>query len=254
MPEAGSLPAPVTPPLPVQPTASAPALVAPRRRLPIPRLACWALAALALGLLFASDAWWMTQARALREAASQHFGGAMGRTERDLLQLPARGSLSLTLAALILLFDRRRSRAPLLLAVALAVGVTGWLAKGFFGRERPAQAVHRTGAYGTLFTGPRHGFKSGGFQSFPSGHADGAGANAVALSAFYPAWTPLFWSIAVVSSTERVYHEKHFPSDVLAGLLLAQGLGGTLVRSPRLIALCQRLARERGSASAAPGS
>ena len=189
----------------------------------------------------------MTQARALRTAMSQHFGGPMGRTERDLLQLPARGSLTLALALLILLFDRRRARAFLLVAVALGVGVTGWVAKGLFGRERPAQTFHRTDTYRSLFTGPTHGFRSAHYQSFPSGHADGAGAHAVALSAFYPAWAPVFWGIAVVSGAERVYHEKHVPSDVLAGLLLAQGLGGTLVRSPRLIHLGLRLTRSLGS-------
>ncbi len=167
----------------------------------------------------------------------------MERGDRELLQLPARGSFTLAVAGLILVFDRRRARALLLVAVALAVGVSGWVTKGLFGRERPADAFRRTGSYVTSFAGPREGFASGHYQSFPSGHADGAAANAVALSAFYPAWTPLFWGIAGLSGAERVYHEKHFPSDVLAGILLAQGLGGALVRSSRLIAICERLIR-----------
>ena len=229
-------------PLPSQAAPPAPSLVAPRRRLPLPRAACWALALLALAALLASDIWWMEQARALRTAADAHFGARSGRSLRQILQIPARGWLTAILFVLLLAFDRRRARAFLLVAVALAVGLTGFVCKDLFGRERPAVGFNHTHAFRIVFSGPTHGLHNARYQSFPSGHAAGAGAHAVALSAFYPAWAPVFWGIALVSGAERVYHEKHFPSDVLAGFLLAQGLGGSLVRSPRLIALCERLA------------
>ncbi|HSB79589.1 MAG TPA: phosphatase PAP2 family protein [Candidatus Methylomirabilis sp.] len=62
------------------------------------------------------------------------------------------------------------------------------------------------------------------YASFPSGHATTAFATALILSFWYPRYTSLFLTLAVLVGLSRVVLGAHFPSDVLAGAVLGTGV------------------------------
>jgi membrane-associated phospholipid phosphatase len=105
-------------------------------------------------------------------------------------------------------------------AVFVADGVTGVL-KGLLGRSRP---------YVTLDSNPRDfkfgtGFTDPGRTSFPSGHATSAFAAAAAVTAETGRWWPrstrivgpLMYGGATMVGLSRMYHNKHWLSDVIVG-------------------------------------
>jgi undecaprenyl-diphosphatase len=61
--------------------------------------------------------------------------------------------------------------------------------------------------------------------SFPSSHAAMAGAGAIALSLYAPAFWPLFATLAVLMAASRVYLAVHHVSDVVAGLAVGACVG-----------------------------
>lgn len=61
-------------------------------------------------------------------------------------------------------------------------------------------------------------------SSFPSGHATSAMVGAILLSEDDPLW-PLYWAVAAVVASSRVYVKIHHTSDVLAGVAVGVGLG-----------------------------
>jgi undecaprenyl-diphosphatase len=67
------------------------------------------------------------------------------------------------------------------------------------------------------------------YASLPSGHAANVGAAAIALGALWPRARPLLWSYALVIMVSRVVVAAHYPSDVLAGVMVGV-LGALLVR------------------------
>ncbi len=81
-----------------------------------------------------------------------------------------------------------------------------------------------------------HGTQSRGDSSFPSGHAAAAVGAAWILAARHRRLAPWVWLVAVWISSSRVFLERHYPSDVLAGALL-----GVL-----FAALALRLGRQLG--------
>jgi undecaprenyl-diphosphatase len=78
------------------------------------------------------------------------------------------------------------------------VALTKWIT----GRHRPSGAFDRRNS------------------SFPSGHAAGAAAIAVLIQRRHPALGPLAWILALWIGVSRIYLGRHFPSDVLSGILL----------------------------------
>jgi|GEM_PF-13866 len=91
-------------------------------------------------------------------------------------------------------------------------------------RARPDISLRR------LLMGPTLQDMSGSFGSFPSGHALSSFALAVVLAAFYPEWRPLFYAFAFLISLSRIYLERHFASDVYAGIILGWWVGKGYVR------------------------
>lgn len=87
--------------------------------------------------------------------------------------------------------------------------------KSFFRRSRPVWEGEN---------GRPHKLRQPTTSSFPSGHASSAFTAAGVLSIGDPLW-PLYYAIAVVVASSRVYVRIHHPSDVLAGALLGVGLG-----------------------------
>ncbi|MCC2112755.1 MAG: phosphatase PAP2 family protein [Hyphomicrobiales bacterium] len=114
----------------------------------------------------------------------------------------------------------------------IAVGGSGLLSvtlKYVIGRPRP-KLMESIGAFDiTPFT------LDAAHASFPSGHATTAGAFAVAMALFAPRWRAALVVLAVVVAMSRVMIGVHFPSDVMAGLLI-----GALIAHRTAVAAAQR--------------
>lgn len=86
--------------------------------------------------------------------------------------------------------------------------------KSMFRRHRPVWEEDR----------PRpHRVRSPRSSSFPSGHASSAFTAAGVLSIGDPLW-PIYYGLAAVVASSRVYVKMHHASDVLAGAALGIGL------------------------------
>ena len=111
--------------------------------------------------------------------------------------------------------SERDERAAVRLGVAMAVesALVNGLIKSLFRRKRPAWEVVRTRRIRQPLT-----------SSFPSGHASAAFTAAILLAEDDPLW-PLYYALAVVVATSRVYVKIHHASDVLAGIPVGVALG-----------------------------
>ncbi len=118
---------------------------------------------------------------------------------------------------------------------ALAIGtVTGSVLKGFFGRERPfvKQDPHNY-RFGRGFGRGREEYRS-----FPSGHTIAAFAAAAAVTSETRRWWrgsewyvgPLLYGGAAMSGMSRIYHNRHWASDVMMGAAIGIVAGNKVVR------------------------
>lgn len=83
--------------------------------------------------------------------------------------------------------------------------------------------------------------------SFPSDHANAAGAVAVGLLITNRRWGVVAAVLAIVMAFTRVYVGAHYPGDVLAGLALGGAVAavGTVLVVPLLTRLAERLSRTK---------
>jgi len=106
-----------------------------------------------------------------------------------------------------------------------AVVITGTftlLLKGITGRHRPNQDIP---ADPELWEGPFHGFD---YISFPSGHTAVVFSAATILSFYYheKTWVAITsYSLASLVGISRIYDDKHWATDVLAGAALGFAIG-----------------------------
>lgn len=118
-------------------------------------------------------------------------------------------------------------------ALLLSSGVTGLL-KGTLGRARPFVSSD-TNPHDFKFGG---GFSSSDRQSFPSGHTTTAFAAASAVTSemrrYYPGsvWyvAPVLYGGASLVGLSRMYHNKHWASDVVLGAAIGTFSGLKVVR------------------------
>jgi membrane-associated phospholipid phosphatase len=118
---------------------------------------------------------------------------------------------------------------------ALLLGAeVGNLLKGIIGRARPALDVTRPHDYQTF-----RGFRQGGdYQSFPSGHTIAAFAAASAVTSETHRWWPK--SVWVIGPTmyggasavafSRMFNNRHWASDVIAGAAIGTFAGLKVVQ------------------------
>ena len=117
-------------------------------------------------------------------------------------------------------------------SVLFASLVTGGI-KVVAGRARPEVDVNNPRDF-RLF----RGLKGSSFQSFPSGHTTSAFAFAAAISSELARWQPgTRWTVGPVMYTgaalvgaSRMYNNKHWASDVLAGAAIGTFVGTKVVR------------------------
>lgn len=118
-------------------------------------------------------------------------------------------------------------------AVFFADGVT-WVLKGVIGRERPflSNATQPANLH------PFRGFAGGNFASFPSGHSTTAFAAAAAVTNETTRWWPhstwivgpLMYGGATAVALSRMYHNKHWGSDVALGAAIGTFSGRKVVQ------------------------
>ncbi len=109
----------------------------------------------------------------------------------------------------------RRLVLVLLLAIIVSDQVNSFVLKEWFGRMRPCHELFDV----------RLLVDCGGGKSFPSSHAINAGTAAIVISFFYPRTFLWMAALALMIGYSRIYVGVHYPSDVLAGLLLGAAWG-----------------------------
>ncbi len=121
------------------------------------------------------------------------------------------------LAAIILLCTKRYRKAGLALSLALILCLVSGniLLKNLFARTRPFLADNTI----ELLIPPPSGY------SFPSGHTYSSFAAAFVLSKTDHRFSLPAFALAGLIGFSRIYFQVHYPTDVLAGLLLGLGIG-----------------------------
>jgi undecaprenyl-diphosphatase len=118
---------------------------------------------------------------------------------------------------------RRLHDASWLAALAFtSAGLVEFALKHLVGRPRPD-----SGLEGLALAGPTF---APNIDSFPSGHATSVFAVATVFAAFYPRLAGPFYGLAAAVALGRVYLERHWMSDVLAGTLIGIVIATHLVR------------------------
>lgn len=124
----------------------------------------------------------------------------------------APGPYLIVLAILASFPNRRRLYAGFLVPVLVSTGALHLL-KWAIGRARPLVGD------GAFHFAPFAGTHP--YDSFPSGHALGAGVLALLLGTYFPRARWVFYGLAVLIGLERMVTKWHYTSDVLAGYALA---------------------------------
>jgi membrane-associated phospholipid phosphatase len=98
-----------------------------------------------------------------------------------------------------------------LLAGLITAGMIVQILKHLIGRARPRLT------HDSVFIGPS--FQSS-YDSFPSGHTVMVFCMAYILSKHFPKYKIIFYLFAVIVGFDRIGDISHFPSDVLAGMII----------------------------------
>jgi membrane-associated phospholipid phosphatase len=113
------------------------------------------------------------------------------------------------------------------LAAVIASGILVQVFKHLVGRARPRMTLPPWEHFGPSFDSDLH--------SFPSGHTTTSFALAAVLAARFPRQAWIFYGVAALVGVGRVVGGSHYPSDVLAGVVLGLAVGW----------FCSDMARQR---------
>ena len=130
-------------------------------------------------------------------------------------------------ALLSLIPERTRAAAwRVLLSLWLALAVVDLIAKPLFARVRPVRAADVATQMAWAADAESRGLiRASDSYSFPSGHATTAVAGALTVSALWPRYRVVWWSLGALIAYSRIYLGHHYPLDVLAGALLGLAIG-----------------------------
>ncbi len=151
---------------------------------------------------------------------SFHLPGDLAKTIQ-LAEVFAHGSGIIAILGTLFWLDIRRRKLLLYpVIVCLTAGVVANGLKFVFTRIRPHADTNLTALdnWLPLFSGR---FLDATHRSFPSGHSATAVGLAIGLSVVYPRGKYLFAIFAVLACLQRIFSASHFPSDVLAGIVIA---------------------------------
>jgi undecaprenyl-diphosphatase len=105
----------------------------------------------------------------------------------------------------------------------VTAGLLEFSLKHLVGRARPDAALSTLSLNGPSFAPD--------VDSFPSGHATSVFAVATALASFYPRLAGPLYGLAAAIALGRIYLERHYLSDVLAGAFIGIAVATWLLRS-----------------------
>ncbi len=128
----------------------------------------------------------------------------------------------LTLVATGLCRSRLRDAAWQGALAFAASGLLEFTVKHLAGRPRPDAALPAM-----MLTGPSF---APDVDSFPSGHATSVFAVATVFAVFYPRLRWPLYGLAITIALGRVYLERHYLSDVMAGALIGTVIASLVVR------------------------
>lgn len=170
------------------------------------------------------------------------FVKAAGRVSELADQPPLITICAATFAAGLILGNGRLARAGgRMLAAELLATKMKSAVKHRIDRSRPF--VRANGGAYKAEKGHDH---ASAMNSFPSGHTAGAVAVARAYAREYPARAPAAYGIAAATGAIQIPRGKHYPSDVLAGLMIGLAAEAGVYLAERLIS---RVARGDGRTS-----
>jgi len=106
-------------------------------------------------------------------------------------------------------------------------GLVEFAIKRLVGRPRPATALPSLAALGPSFV-PE-------IDSFPSGHATSVFAVATVFGAFYPRLRWPLYTVAAAVAVGRVYLDRHYLSDILAGAAIGIAIAMSLLHYHRTL-------------------
>lgn len=137
-------------------------------------------------------------------------------------------NLALLTVGLALAQPKRAASFALILAGALLAGGIVDQIKPFVRRPRPSEAV-------ALRADPNYPWPGGRNSSFPSGHTASAFAYARGMSLLYPPLEPLFLIAAGGTAMSRMYEQRHYLSDCVAGAAIGWSVMSLLAFGSRRI-------------------
>ena len=219
-------------------TMSLPAAAQTEPAAPVKPLFTWRDAALLGGFTIATAAVApidVAIANRLRDSTVQEnrFIGTLAAVVRDVAT-PYSVAIGVSMYAFgRLAKDKKVAELGLRGTEALALGqVAGVMFKGLFGRERP---YVKRDPYSYRFA---RGFGKEQYRSFPSGHTISAFAAAAAVTSQTRRWWPgSEWFIgpalyggAALAGVSRIYHNRHWASDIMMGAAIGTMAGNKVVR------------------------
>ena len=192
-----------------------------RRRAALARVYCPLLALAITGVLICTDLRTIDVAWALARRPGLLADAVFFASKLLTLAFLIYGVLLVILSVYVWGGPERRRASMVLLGGSVAQVFTTELLKTLFGRGRP-----HAGEEAGIFHGPSlASLTDSSLKAFPSGHAAWSFMAAAILSAYYPQYRALFYTLAVATSASRFFVCSHYAGDIFAGACIGATIG-----------------------------